>query len=33
MSPSGQNFAYQLDSLQLNHCNNGRTTDGCRHNG
>ncbi|MEO3813137.1 hypothetical protein ABGB17_29395 [Sphaerisporangium sp. B11E5] len=33
MSPSGQTFAYQLDALQLNHCNNGKTTDGCRLNG
>ncbi|MFC6081336.1 hypothetical protein [Sphaerisporangium aureirubrum] len=30
MTPSGQTFAYLLDSLQLNHCNNGKTTDGCR---
>ncbi|GAA1276824.1 hypothetical protein GCM10009677_33350 [Sphaerisporangium rubeum] len=30
MSPSGQTFAYRLDALQLNHCNNGKTTDGCR---
>ncbi|WP_380844724.1 hypothetical protein [Sphaerisporangium dianthi] len=30
VSPSGQTFAYLLDSLQLNHCNNGKTTDGCR---
>ncbi|MEO3812012.1 hypothetical protein ABGB17_23695 [Sphaerisporangium sp. B11E5] len=33
VSPSGQTFAYILDSLQLNHCNNGKTTDGCRLNG
>ncbi|MEV0389508.1 hypothetical protein [Nonomuraea sp. NPDC050643] len=33
VSPAGQTFAYVLDSLQLNHCNNGRTTDGCRLNG
>jgi hypothetical protein len=32
VAPSGQNFAYLLDSLQLNHCNNGRTPDGCRIN-
>ncbi|MGC5015209.1 hypothetical protein ACLQ2R_30975 [Streptosporangium sp. DT93] len=30
VSPSGQNFAYLLDSLQLNRCDNGRTADGCR---
>ncbi|WP_204287206.1 hypothetical protein [Microbispora amethystogenes] len=33
VSPSGQTFAYVLDSLQLNHCNNGKTTDGCRLDG
>ncbi|GAA3422565.1 hypothetical protein [Streptosporangium vulgare] len=30
VSPAGQTFVYQLDALQLNHCNNGKTTDGCR---
>ncbi|WP_162907593.1 hypothetical protein [Allorhizocola rhizosphaerae] len=30
VSPSGQNFAYFLDSLQLNQCTNGVTSDGCR---
>ncbi|MET8155690.1 hypothetical protein ABZT47_04910 [Sphaerisporangium sp. NPDC005289] len=30
VSPSGQNFAYVLDGLQLNQCNNGKTSDGCR---
>ncbi|GII81123.1 hypothetical protein Sru01_61050 [Sphaerisporangium rufum] len=30
VSPAGQTFTYQLDALQLNHCNNGKTTDGCR---
>jgi hypothetical protein len=31
VSPSGQTFAYQLDSLQLNYCNNtANTSDGCR---
>jgi hypothetical protein len=31
VSPAGQTFAYVLDSLQLNHCNNtGNTSDGCR---
>ncbi|MFB9247529.1 hypothetical protein ACFFWE_04775 [Sphaerisporangium melleum] len=33
VSPSGQTFAYVLDSLQLNHCNNGKTADGCRLDG
>ncbi|MET8145555.1 hypothetical protein ABZU32_35080 [Sphaerisporangium sp. NPDC005288] len=33
VSPAGQTFAYLLDSLQLNRCDNGRTTDGCRLNG
>ncbi|GIH22789.1 hypothetical protein Aph01nite_10990 [Acrocarpospora phusangensis] len=33
VSPAGQNFAYLLDSLQLNHCNNGRTASGCRNDG
>jgi hypothetical protein len=31
VAPSGQNFAYVLDSLQLNHCNNtANVADGCR---
>ena len=31
VSPAGQTFAYALDSLQLNYCNNtGNTVDGCR---
>lgn len=30
VAPAGQNFAYLLDSLQLNTCNNGKTSDGCR---
>lgn len=31
VSPAGQAFAYQLDSLQLNYCNNtANTSDGCR---
>ncbi|MDH2424888.1 hypothetical protein [Sphaerisporangium sp. TRM90804] len=33
VSPSGQNFAYLTDSWQLNHCNNGKTVDGCRIDG
>ncbi|MET8140417.1 hypothetical protein ABZU32_08930 [Sphaerisporangium sp. NPDC005288] len=33
VSPSGQTFAYALDSLQLDHCDNGKTTDGCRLDG
>ncbi|GII67225.1 hypothetical protein Skr01_73100 [Sphaerisporangium krabiense] len=33
VSPSGQSFAYLADSLQLNQCNNGQTTDGCRLSG
>ncbi|MEW9528635.1 hypothetical protein [Microbispora sp. NPDC049125] len=32
-SPIGQTFAYLLDSLQLNQCNNGKTADGCRLDG
>ncbi len=30
VSPAGQSFAYTLDALQLNRCDNGRTPDGCR---
>jgi len=31
VSPAGQSFAYVLDSLQLNHCDNtANTSDGCR---
>lgn len=30
VSPSGQNFAYLLDSLTLNHCNSPNTPEGCR---
>ncbi|WP_066364139.1 hypothetical protein [Herbidospora mongoliensis] len=32
VSPAGQTFVYVLDSLQLNRCDNTRTTDGCRLN-
>jgi hypothetical protein len=30
VSPAGQNFAYVLDSLQLNECLSPMTPDGCR---
>jgi hypothetical protein len=30
VAPPGQSFAYLLDSLQLNACTNGVTSDGCR---
>ncbi|WP_440065372.1 hypothetical protein [Streptosporangium sp. OZ121] len=30
VSPNGQSFAYVVDGLQLNRCDNTRTADGCR---